>query len=58
MKLIATLFLTILAPFFATLDLKPADSESKIGFVIKNFGINVEGEIGRASCRERVSNCV
>ena len=35
MKLIATLFLTILAPFFATLDLKPADSESKIGFVIK-----------------------
>lgn len=45
MKLSATLLLVFLVPLFASIDLKPADSESKISFVIKNFGINVEGEI-------------
>lgn len=45
MKLIVTLLLTFLFPVIASVELKPADPESKVSFVIKNFGINVDGEI-------------
>lgn len=44
MKLTTLLLLSWLSPSIALTELKPVDTDSKIGFVIKNFGVNTNGE--------------
>lgn len=44
MKLTTLLLLSWLFPLLPITELKPVDTDSKIGFVIKNFGINTNGE--------------
>ena len=40
-----SLVMTFVLPVFAQQKLAPVDAESKVKFVIKNFGINTNGEL-------------
>lgn len=45
MKLTTVLLLAGLFPLFYATELRPVDTGSKITFVVKNFGININGEL-------------